>query len=283
MNQALVPTAYPPLIWSAEDLKALRWAHQRLEHPSFAARLSDAFGTPLDKAAGLLPLRWQRRLRQGVESVLSRMLDGVVDSMERLPPDPSHDVLHRALVMGTGAVGGFFGPAAVLAELPLTTTLMLRSIADIAHSEGEDLSQPAARLACIEVFALGGRSHEDDATETGYYGLRLALALHLAPLTSFGAGTQVPGMVRFVQAVAARFGVVIADKAALQAVPVIGAASGALLNLLFLRHFQDVARGHFILRRLERRHGMEAVRRAYERLSEEEERKARPFSHLEGW
>jgi len=283
MSTALVPAELPLVIWSTEDLGALRWAHQRLEHPSFAARLSDAIGGPLDKVAGLLPLRWQRRLQRGVENMLLRMLDGVTSSMERLPPHPAHDAMHRVLVMGTGAAGGFFGPAAVLAELPVTTALMLRSIADIAHSEGEDLSHPAARLACIEVFALGGRSHEDDAAETGYYGLRLALALHLSHVTSYGIGTRVPGMIRFAQAVAARFGVVIADKAALQAVPVVGAATGALLNLLFLRHFQDVARGHFILRRLERSHGMEVVRREYERLSEEEARQARPFSHMEGW
>jgi hypothetical protein len=33
---------------------------------------------------------------------------------------------------------------------------MLRSIADIARSEGEDLSDPEAALSCVEVFALGG-------------------------------------------------------------------------------------------------------------------------------
>ncbi|MEW6445555.1 MAG: EcsC family protein [Pseudomonadota bacterium] len=280
---ALVPTAVPPERWSAEDLEALRQAHRRLEHPSLAARLSHVVGSPFDQAARLFPQSWQRRARRAAESVLLRMLDGVAGSMERMPPHPSHPVLHRLLVMGTGAAGGFFGPAAVLAELPLTTALMLRAIADIAHAEGEDMSTREARLACVEVFALGGRSHEDDAADTGYYGLRLALALHLSQVGGYGAGAAVPGMLRFVQAVAARFGVVIADKAAAQAVPVAGAATGAALNLLFLRHFQDMARGHFVLRRLERSHGMEAVRREYERLERDEARNSKPFSHLEGW
>ncbi|MEW6764251.1 MAG: EcsC family protein [Pseudomonadota bacterium] len=283
MSNSLVPTTLPPVIWPTEDLEALRWAHRQLEHPSLAARLSNVVGTPFDRAFKLLPLRWHKRLRRGVEGVLLRLLDGVVGSMQRLPPHPAHNAMHRALVMGTGAAGGFFGPAAVLAELPVTTALMLRSIADIAHSEGEDLGSLEARLACIEVFALGGRSDEDDAAETGYYGLRLALALHLSHVSNYGVGTTVPGMLRFVQAIAARFGVVIADKAALQAVPVVGAATGGVLNLLFLQHFQNVARGHFILRRLERTHGMVVVREEYERLTEEEARRAVPFSNLEGW
>ena len=39
-----------------------------------------------------------------------------------------------------------------------------------------------------------------------------------------------------------------------------------------MQHFQDMARGHFTVRRLERIYGTEAVRRAYERI----DRAARP-------
>jgi hypothetical protein len=37
----------------------------------------------------------------------------------------------------------------------------------------------------------------------------------------------------------------------------------------FIEHFQDVARGHFIVRRLERTYGKEVVRREYVRLAQE--------------
>jgi len=50
---------------------------------------------------------------------------------------------------------------------------------------------------------------------------------------------------------------------AAQAVPIVGAAGGAGINLLFLDHFQETARGHFVVRRLERRYGKERVRSAY--------------------
>ena len=71
----------------------------------------------------------------------------------------------------------------------------------------------------------------------------------------------------FLSAVASRFGVAVTQKAAAQAVPVIGALSGGAVNYAFIEHFQDVARGHFIVRRLERAYGKEPVRREYERLA----------------
>lgn len=46
----------------------------------------------------------------------------------------------------------------------------------------------------------------------------------------------------------------------------IGAASGALVNTIFINHFQDMARGHFVVRRLERRYGPELVRKTYATL-----------------
>jgi hypothetical protein len=148
---------------------------------------------------------------------------------------------------------------------------MLRSIADIARREGENIGAVESQLACLEVFALGGRSRSDDAAETGYFAVRSALAScvseaarHIAQrgLSQKGA----PALVRFISAVASRFGVVVSEKAAAMTVPALGAAGGALANSIFIRHFQNVARGHFIVRRLEREYSQQVVRRAYEAL-----------------
>ena len=79
-------------------------------------------------------------------------------------------------------------------------------------------------------------------------------------------GTGVPAMVRFVSQVAVRFGVPVSEKVIAQSLPVVGAAGGAILNTLFIDHFQDMARGHFIVRRLERTYGRETVRVAYLQL-----------------
>jgi EcsC protein family len=64
-------------------------------------------------------------------------------------------------------------------------------------------------------------------------------------------------------------GVVVTQKIAAQAVPVIGALGGAAVNYAFIDHFQEVARAHFVVRWLERRYGKDAVRAAYERFSSE--------------
>ena len=55
-------------------------------------------------------------------------------------------------------------------------------------------------------------------------------------------------------------------KLSAQAVPVLGAAAGAAINISFLEHFRNVARAHFTVRRLERAHGPATVREAYEAL-----------------
>jgi hypothetical protein len=78
------------------------------------------------------------------------------------------------LATASGAAGGTLGLAALPVELPVSTVIMLRSIADIARSEGEDLSDPEAALSCIEVFALGGRAGSADASESGYFAVRNA-------------------------------------------------------------------------------------------------------------
>ena len=70
--------------------------------------------------------------------------------------------------------------------------------------------------------------------------------------------------------VAARFGVVVSQKVAAQALPVVGAIGGAAVNYAFMEHFQDVARGHFTVRRLERLYGKEAIRAEYDAIAAEE-------------
>jgi hypothetical protein len=101
--------------------------------------------------------------------------------------------------------------------------------------------------------------------------VRIALAKALSEAAQHLAGqgltgTAMPQMVKFLSQVAVRFGVPVSEKIVAQSLPVVGAAGGALLNTLFIDHFQDMARGHFIVRRLERRYGKEVVRVAYLRI-----------------
>jgi hypothetical protein len=265
------------------ELRELRWAYDQLEHPSFAARLSSAIGAPIERAINLLPAAWQQRVDRAAERVVRGVLMAAIASLGKTPSGGQH-LLHQIAAAAVGAVGGAFGPVTLFAELPLTTAMMLRAIADIAHGQGEDLSSPEAQMACAEVFALGGRSREDDAADTGYYGLRATLSFHFAPFTLYGhSGADIPAGIHLIRGIAARFGAPISDGVAVKMVPVVGAISGALINLAFMQHFQDVARGHFIVRRLEREFSPEVVRRAYEQIDAESAKAAREFSRIEGW
>jgi hypothetical protein len=273
MTESSATSLTRPSSLAPEDRETLWLAYRRLEHPSLAARLTSRLGGPIEKFFETLPSAWYRSLHGAVQASLKRALVVAIRSLGNEPAArPRGPRYHKALGVLSGAAGGLFGLPAVLAELPVTSTLILRSIADIARGEGEDLRDPRTRLACLEVFALGGRAKGGEAVDTGYYGVRFALGLHfsLIPDPVLGQGIArwtPPSLVRFIADVAARFGVVVTEKAAAQMVPLIGAGSGALINLIFIEHFQEIAQAHFALRRLERRYGPELVRAEYEALA----------------
>lgn len=255
---------------TAEDQEALREAHTLLTKPGLAARLADLFGRPLESVFRALPKSVHGSIEAAVQKAVRQCLDVAVNSLGK-PGGPRADLLHRVATGVAGAAGGAFGLAALAVELPVTTTVMMRSIADIARRQGEDLRDPEARLACLSVFALGGRGSQDDASESGYYAIRAMLAKTVSDTARYIAERGLaeegaPVLVRFLATIASRFGVVVSEKAAAQAVPVIGAAGGATINVLFMEHFQNVARGHFTIRRLERRYGAGPVRAEYEQL-----------------
>lgn len=260
---------------SPSDLEQLKAAKTLLETNSLAVRLQNLVGKPLIEGVSWLPKGWQKKVNSGVEAALERALSVAIKSLE--PSSKTRSVAptnlrHKAMIAASGAFGGAFGLPALLVELPVSTTIMMRSIANIAQSEGEDLSDVEARLACVEVFALGGTGPEDDYADTGYYAVRAILAQqvtetirHLAQGgTAHAAATPIA---RLIASIGSRFGIVVGEKALAAAIPVLGAAGGAMINTLFIDHFQNVARGHFVVRRLERQYGADAVRAAYDGLS----------------
>lgn len=272
---------------SDKEAAELRWAYQHLEHPSLAARLSNVLAAPIEEGLSVLPKHWRRWMDHAAEASIYRSLKLAIASMQHIGPLKAHNILHKLMACGVGAAGGFFGPLTLLAELPVVTTLILRSIADVAHTQGEDLTLREARMACVQVFALGGRTKDDEAADLGYYGLRMTLGLYferdILEYAASAEGPHIPVAIEVVRSIAARFGVVISDKAAAQMVPIAGAVSGAALNLIFISHYQDVAKGHFIVRRLERQHGAEMIQKAYQALYEDDIESEKEFSPVEGW
>ncbi len=256
---------------SAVDRESLAYAKQLLENPGLAARITGMIGMPVEKAFELLPESWSDVVSRATRKSLDTALHLALTTLDDRPRARSRDTLHRLAVAATGAGGGAFGLAGLPLELPLSTTIILRSIADIARSEGEALETPEARFACLEVFALGGRSTRDDATESSYFLVRAALARSISEAAQYMAQRGLveegaPVLVRLIAQLASRFGANVSQKIAAQAVPVVGAAGGVAVNVMFMDHFQDMARGHFIVRRLERAYSPALVRAEYDRL-----------------
>jgi hypothetical protein len=262
--------AAEPAALSPEDLAILRDAVRQLERTSFAGRLSSMAGRPLEMLGQAMPAIVTETVSRAAEAALKASLRVALTTL----PQTHHrwgPRLNTMLAAASGAVGGALGLATLPLELPLSTTLMLRAIADIARSEGEDLAQPETALACLQVFALGGRTPADDLAQSGYFAVRGALAKSVAQAARLFAERGVidesaPVLMRLASQIASRFGMVVSQKVAAGAVPIIGAIGGAAVNAAFMDHFQAMARAHFGVRRLERRYGQEPVRLAYEEI-----------------
>lgn len=264
-----------PMSLSPHDRQSLEYACGILSSPSLAIRLANYVGMPLERLLNRLPEPWTKAVHRAASTAIERALEVAVNSLGPANGRAPTDFFHKLVCGVSGGVGGFFGVAALPVELPISTGIMLRSIAEIARSQGEDIGLAEARMACLEVFAFGGLSSRDDAAEAGYYAVRAALATAIREAAEYIAerglaGGGGPVLARLVGQIASRFGVAVSEKAAAEAVPIIGAAGGAAINVVFIEHFQNMARAHFTIRRLERAYGAEIVREEFHRLCPEQ-------------
>jgi len=261
----------------ATDTLALTDAVRALERPSVGARIANVVGSPIERLIGMLPARASGLIsaaaRKAIHGALELSLRTLAthDPRHRDAPPAASNGWHKLASAASGAVGGAFGLAALTVELPVSTTIMMRSIADVARAEGADLADRQVQLECVMVLALGGDNANDDAAEVGYFAVREAMtravssaAAHLARHGMAKEGA--PALIRLITLIAERFSVNVTEKAAAQLVPLVGAVGGAAINTIFIDHFQTVARGHFVVRRLERKYGEAVVREKYREL-----------------
>jgi hypothetical protein len=251
----------------ARDRASLKRAAGLLEQPTFAVKVAEVIGRPFIHALAMLPGVADRQLARVIEAAILKCLSVAIDSLEGMPPNLPSRWVPRVTTGLAGGLGGLFGALALPIELPFTTTLMLQSIADIARHYGEDLARPEARLACLEVFALGD-PRSGKRADMGYYATRSVLTKLTADLTASiiqrrTVDATSPVALRLVHEIAGRFGIAVSERVAASALPIIGAVGGASVNVIFMGHFQQIAEGHFTIRRLERRYGGKLVKNLY--------------------
>ena len=278
------PAAPPATDLPADDLDDLRDAVEVLEYRGMLRKLSDMLGARFERAIEYLPDIAQDKVEDVTNASLKTALDVAVRTMDAKSESASWDLSHKLAGAAVGAVGGAFGLPSALIELPLSTAVMLRSVADIARANGEDLSKLETRLECLNVFALGGgpdadggdggEPAADDGYDSAYFATRVVLAQEIGAAAKSIAARGLADdaaspVVKFLSKIAARYGVTVSEKMAAMAVPILGAAAGAAINVAFTSHFQSVARAHFAVRRLERKHGADPVRARYLELARE--------------
>lgn len=267
----------PAATLSPEDQDALRRAKQVLESPSLTMKLTGMLGAPVEKMIARLPDFATGKINDATQLALRKCLNIALRTLGKpqtpdAEPDKPSNLLHKLAVATTGAAGGAFGFLALPVELPVTTTLIFRSVCDIARSDGEDLGSVDTQLQCLAVLGMGGNpdKREEDA-DLGYFVLRGALAQAISKassdITTKGIAAHSSAAVfKLVQTVASRFSVQVTEQMAAKSIPAIGAVLGATVNTLFIDHFQQMAHGHFTVRRLERKYGPVAVKAAYQAI-----------------
>ncbi|EMC2219075.1 EcsC family protein [Escherichia coli] len=265
------------------ELLDLEKAVKLLEQATITEKMTQMVGKPIDYLMNKLPKGAEAQIYSLVEKALHKAADAALWSLNNEPNREASTKTNKFFAAVSGAVGGTFGFSALAIELPLSTTIMLRSVADIARSEGFDLDKVETKQACLEVFALGGPSENDDAVDTAYYATRSftaeamqILSKELSEIATKKASVNAAmnltptqtgkWLTTLIEKVATRFGIVITEKTAAQVVPIIGAFAGATLNIMFADYYQDMARGHFIIKRLEKKYGSELIKSEYMKI-----------------
>ena len=238
-------------------------------------KLTGMLGAPVEKMIARLPDFATGKINDATQLALRKCLNIALRTLGKPPgpdaePDKPSNLLHKLAVATTGAAGGAFGFLALPVELPVTTTLIFRSVCDIARSEGED-PPVDTQLQCWPCSAWAATRTSRKRTPISAISCCAALAQAISKassdITTKGIAAHSSAAVfKLVQTVASRFSVQVTEQMAAKSIPAIGAVLGATVNTLFIDHFQQMAHGHFTVRRLERKYGSVAVKAAYQAI-----------------
>lgn len=253
MTDLPVPLSDPVL----EELGAVAARHLEAAGPVMKA--IQAAGRVTEAATGTLMGLSPAQLQGALEAVFQKLYDAseYADSIAVVRDAPV--VANKASAVVSGMAGGFFGFAGMPAELPATTTIIFDAIRKIARLHGFEPAEDEIRRECLAVFAMGGPDDRDDASGAAFIANRLLLR-----------GETVTVLI---SRVSAEFMTRLTAKLGSQALPVIGALSGGVINLAFINYYETVADIHFRLLRLAKDYPELDVNEAYRFALEQEKAK----------
>jgi hypothetical protein len=267
------------------ELAFIEEAAKFFANPGVVAKGLAALGEPIERLQNRLPERAKEKISAATTAAIQKALiaavttlpseqnNTVVGNSEREDMGLKSSWIHKGTSSVTGAIGGFFGLAALPIELPLTTIVILRGILDQARLAGHNVNDLDTRMECLMVFTMGANPSEPSASETGYFAARISLTQAIKAATAqlvgasakellwaFEKGTA-PAVVRLIAQVARAFEIRVTQKLVGELIPVLGAIGGSAVNYAFADFYCRAAKFHFGLRALEKKHGEEAVQK----------------------
>lgn len=197
-------------------------------------QLLNILGGQAENLLERLPDKVKERLETATSRALDTAMNAAAGSRGWVPDQKGW--LNTALATAMGAAGGAGGLPTALAELPVTVTVLLRTIQGIAVEYGFDPDDPEVRRDCLAVFASAGPLSGDDGSDLGFLSARVTLT-----------GATVHGVIG---KVAPKLATTLGQKLAAQTIPLLGAAAGAATNYAYTSYYQQMAHVQFGLRRL---------------------------------
>ncbi|MFV0294234.1 MAG: EcsC family protein [Paracoccus sp. (in: a-proteobacteria)] len=235
-RQTVLPPISDPSVLSEID----RLAHRYVDARGLGMEVIDRIGGGGEQLVQRLPGFVRSRIDSAVAAALGQTFR--LASASRGVLRDRGDWFNRFSTTAAGAIGGAAGLTGAVLELPITVTMLLRAILEIAEEHGFDPSSDEVQTEALRIFAAGGPLSEDDGTDTG---------LLAARLTVNGRTVQA-----LITALAPQIATRLLTKVGTQAVPVLGAFAGASINYTFARYYQDMARVQFGLLRMSQETGL---------------------------
>lgn len=230
----------PPITDASVHAEIDKLARRYVGASGLGMELLSAIGGSAESLIARLPRLVRTRLDDLTLAALNRAFTAAHGS-RRLVRERG-DWFNRFASTVSGAVGGVAGLPGAMIEMPVTITLLLRAILEIAAEHGLDPDSEEVRAEALRVFAAAGPMSEDDGTDVGMLAAKFSIT-----------GQTVQGLIA---RVAPRLSAVLGQKLAAQATPIFGALAGATINHTFAKYYQDIARVHFGALRLCRETGL---------------------------
>jgi len=201
---------------------------------SSVIQLLNMVGGQADGLLDKLPPGVRDNLGSGTEQALHLAMKLAENSRGVIGDQPGW--LTTTMSTAMGAAGGFGGLPSALAELPVTTTVLLHAIQSVAVEHGFNPKETGVQFDCIQVFASAGPLDHDDGSDLAFLTTRMVVT-----------GPALQGLIA---RVAPKLAVVLGHKLATQAIPILGAVAGAATNYAYSNYYREMAHVHFGLRRL---------------------------------